>query len=68
LGEEKNETTLISDCGILIRLEFAFHFFSIPNPKSVIRNDILAGWSTNSDEGAQIFAISKTASLETFDL
>jgi hypothetical protein len=40
--------------------------FLIPNPKSQIRNDILAGWSTNLDEGAQIFAATKTASLGPF--
>ena len=39
-----------------------------PNPNSAIRNDILTGWSTNSDKGAQIYAVPKTASLETFGL
>jgi hypothetical protein len=40
--------------------------FLIPNPKSQIRNEIIAGFLTNLDEEAQIFAAIKTASLEPF--
>jgi hypothetical protein len=61
-GREKEETTSISDWGILIRFGFAFHFFSMPNPKSQIRSDILVGLSANLDKGAQIFPVAKTTS------
>jgi len=58
----------IADLGLMqskmeIQSELEF-----PNPNSAIRNDILTGWSTNLDKGAQIYAVPKTASLETFGL